>query len=432
MSEPAKQTTQQDPAEPSAPDLVARLVQQNVAELIGYCRHEILARPRLQAAVEQFHIDDSDDWLRQAVLSFRLSLKSGLSPAVEWHDEVGELNFAVGLTVADASDFLSILRDGVLRLAWRAVSEGDLAGERMHDIETAVLGAFDRALDAQASAYVRESQRHLSEVNRNLAFRQTVFERDLLLARRVQQQFIPKNLESENFRAEVRYSPTESIGGDHAGLFAVTPDRLYVTICDVTGHGIASALVAEMVNSQLRLLLRRPADPAFEYAIEPVDIVRELNGLFFTEFQELGMLLSFFIAQIDLEEGTLTYSGAGHPPPIFQCCSAHNFIELRSQNIILGAAEDCVLGRGQDTVPVHRGDRILFYTDGIIEAADDDGRMLGLAGLRSIVSGHFGSPQTRLADEILLAARTMYGENQTDDMSLIVVDVLAGSGDRRP
>lgn len=400
---------------------VAVLIYQHLGDLIAYCRREILARPQLRAVAAQFNVADSDDWLRQAVSVFLLFTK-GWGPAVEWHDEVGALTFSAGVSVADASDCLAALRDGILELVWKAAGSGELPAASVPGIVRLVLGAFDHAVGVQASAYVRESQRHLNEVNRALEFRQEMLDRDLGLARLVQQQFIPREFASKHFRAAVRYIPTAGIGGDHAGIFPVSDERLYVTISDVTGHGVASALVAEIVNSRLGSLLRQPMDTAFQYPVEPSQVVRDLNALFYNEFQHLGVLLSFFIALFEVTEGTITYSGAGHPPPLLLRSGQAEPITLVSQNIILGAEEDCLIGEGHDVVPVNRGDRVIFYTDGIIEAGEGK-QMFGLDGLCRVLREHHGSEQSALADEILKAVHLVAAGNELDDMSLLVVDV---------
>lgn len=430
-----KRTPITEQAKKTASEIVEKLIDEHLPELIAYCRREILARPRLAKMAEEFKIKDSDDWLKQAIALLNMCMVSCMTPAVEWHDEVGGLQVGMGLDIVDADDTLFIVRDGVLNLIWDGVSKDKEIHDRCKEIVTAVLSAVDCGLDAQNAAYVRESQRRLSETNKDLEDRKNLFERDLALARVVQQQFIPRNYVSSNFRAEVRYVPTISVGGDHAGIFTISPSRIFVTICDVTGHGIASALVSEIVSSRLRQSLRAQMETTFQYAVEPVEIVRELNRLFYEEFQPLGMLLSFFVAMLDSVEGRLVWSGAGHPPPVLQCCSAHNLVELRSQNIILGAAEDCVIGAGQDSIEIHTGDRVIFYTDGIIEANNARGKMLGMDGLRTILQDTFETPQQKLADQLIQVARKAYGKNpETDDMTVIVLDVLkAGSeeDDRR-
>jgi len=385
----------------------------------------MINHPELTGVVERLQIAHSHEWVKEAISLFSMCMDN-CWPSIEWHDEVGELNFTAGLSIAAANEFLGIVRDGILHLVWRASADNVIAVHELPEVVSSVLRAFDSALAVQASAYVRESQRHLSEVNERLVFRTKQFERDMALATLVQRKFIPSNFRSDYFSAEVRYVPTTGIGGDHAGIFPVSPERIYITISDVTGHGIASALVTEAIRSQLRPLLRRQMDTTFQYSIEPVEVVRQLNEQFFKEFQSLGMLLTFFIAMVDCQNGTLTYSGAGHPPPILQCCKAHNIIELRSQNIILGAAEDCVLDRGQDTIDIHRGDRIIFYTDGIIEANSNGHDMLGIDGLKSVIEKHYETSPVQLADAILTIARETYGDNETDDMSLILLDILGG------
>jgi len=417
-------STQDHPQPAGGAAIVERLIRDNIDLLVAACRDEMLERPELQALVRPLNIDKSESWVRQAISLFGMCIRHCSGPAAEWHDEVGELNFAAGLNMADANAFLGILRNAVLQLAWNTIEQGSLPREKQSNMVQAVLRAYDHAVALQAEAYVRESQKHLSAVNRQLEARRRTFERDLALAELVQQKFIPKAFTSDRFRAEVRYVPTTGIGGDHASIFPVSDDRIYVNIYDVTGHGIASALVAEIVNSQLRTLLQRKVDALFQYAVEPVDVIRELNSLVHKEFLPLGMFITCFVALIDISTATITYSGAGHPPGILQCCSAHNILEMRSQNIILGAVEDCVIEDGQDTVPLHEGDRVIFYTDGIIEANDGADHMLGLVGLKEIIEQHYESHPSELADEILTAATKAYGATETDDMSLILLDIL--------
>lgn len=404
--------------------IINRLIRAHIAELIDFCRDEIASRPQLEKIVDQLDILRSDQWLRQAISVFLVSAESSGGPAIEWHDEVGELNFATGLSIAAASQILGILRDAVLELVWKAAEQGDLPEREVRNAAATVLGAYDSALAAQASAYVRESRRHLSHVNQQLELRQRTFERDLALAELVQKRFVPSSFQSEHFRAEVRYEPTTGVGGDHAGLFPISPDLFYATICDVTGHGIASALVAEIVSSHVRPILRDQVGTSFQYNVDPLTVLRVLNSLFYEQFQPLGILLSSFVALIDYEAQRITYAGGGHPPPVLQCCSAHNLIELRSQNIMLGAAEDCVLDSGQDTAPVHPGDRVVFYTDGIIEANDRHGNMLGVDGLLDILRHNYETPPDDLADQILSAALDMSEGNPSDDMTVILIDLL--------
>jgi serine phosphatase RsbU (regulator of sigma subunit) len=405
--------------------IVSQLIRRRRPDLVSYCRTNLAKRPALRAVVKQLNIADSDEWLNEAISLFEMCMKD-FGPAVEWHDEVGGLNFSAGLSIADANKILSIIRDGVLQLVWDAADGDGLDGQSASDLVDTVLLAFDRALATQTSAYVRESRRDLAAVNHQLEMRKATVERDLALAELVQQQFIPKGFTSDHFSAAIRYIPTTGVGGDHAGIFTVSPEQIYVTICDVTGHGVAAALAAEVVNSQIRPLLKRTVDTTFQHLIDPVVIVRQLNDLFYREFQPLGMLLSFFIGLIDAEAGTFTYSGAGHPPPILQCCSAHNLKRLDSQNIILGAAEESVIDNGQNTVDIHKGDRLILYTDGIIEANDGKGHMLGIDGLQEIIRKHFETSPEDLANEIINTARGISESQPADDMSLILLHMLGG------
>lgn len=407
-------------------EMVEKLILDNLDEIITSCRDEILSRPRLANFAKQLKIGESNVWLEQAVSLFRICL-TGVQTASVWHQEMGQINYTMGLSATDADDCLCIIRDKVLRLIWESASRDKSMYEHVPYMVTSVLRSFDSALEAQNSSYIKESQRHLSEINKNLEFRQQTFERDLALARLVQQHFIPKNHMSDYFTAEVRYIPMVGIGGDHAGVYPVSQERMYVTICDVTGHGIASALAAEVVNSKIRPALTQHVDVIFQDSVEPVSVIRDLNELFYSEFQPMGMLLTISIALIDAKKGTITWSGAGHPPPILvRGSKPHDIIELNSQNIILGACDDCVVGEGQTTLPINPADRLIFYTDGIVEACDEAGNMLGIEGLKQIIKKQRRLPTNRMADYIMASAKKVYGENENDDMSLILLDVLDG------
>jgi len=222
-----------------ATDTVLRLIQNNLPTLVSYCRERMLARTQLANVVRQFRIAESDEWLQQAISLYGMCMKS-CGPAAEWHVEVGGINFAAGLSVADANAYLSIIRDGVLELIWRACQREQLSKEHVPAVTRAALRAFDCSMSAQAEAYVHESRRHLSEVNQRLERRQQMMQRDLALAEVVQRKSIPKNYDAKHFHAEVRYVPITGVGGDHAGIFPLSEESLFITICDVTGHGCSN------------------------------------------------------------------------------------------------------------------------------------------------------------------------------------------------
>ena len=93
---------------------------------------------------------------------------------------------------------------------------------------------------------------------------------------------------------------------------------------------------------------------------------------------------------------------------------------------MLGAAEDCILGSGQDILPIHTSDRLILYTDGIIEAGNAKDGFLGVDGLENIVTQHYESEPRALADEIMAVAKNLCGPNERDDMSLVLLDIIGG------
>src|SRR6202030_3274367 len=101
-------------------------------------------------------------------------------------------------------------------------------------------------------------QDELSQTNVLLLERQNQMEQELQLAERVQQSLAPKSLAWGGVSVEAHYQPASSIGGDY-GLVIPSEDRLDVVVCDVSGHGISSALVANRIYSETMAQIERGA-----------------------------------------------------------------------------------------------------------------------------------------------------------------------------
>lgn len=190
-----------------------------------------------------------------------------------------------------------------------------------------------------------------------------------------------------------------------------SPDGEHVNlpVCDVSGHGIGSALVANRVYSEAAVHLRK--------GTSFVDLFSELNRLLIEDIAESGMYVTAAAARIHIAERRLSFSGAGHPP-VMLARPGCNPMLLESRSMILGVFGEAVDRAGSVEVKLEADDRIVIYTDGITEAFDARGEMLGTEGLEEIVRNRSALPAHTMKQAILNDVAAWRNGSPTDDMSL--------------
>ena len=145
------------------------------------------------------------------------------------------------------------------------------------------------------------------------------------------------------------------------------------------GHGIAAALVSNSIQGEVRRLMRDGASPG--------EILVRLNRFITRGLLGTGMFATFVCGCFDLEAGTLTYAGGAHPAPLHWRAAEERVVPLLSSGRLLGVFEEMDEPAALEaTVPLGPGDRVVFYTDGVVEVADDARNMLGEEGLGAIVA----------------------------------------------
>ena len=219
------------------------------------------------------------------------------------------------------------------------------------------------------------------------------------------------------FEIVTRYLPATAgneVGGDWYDAFPQSDGTPILVIGDVVGHDIHAAAAM----GQLRGVMRTLAYPA---VVEPAEILTNTD----TTAQGLGVgvLASAFLARLqrDCDEVTLTWSNAGHPPPLL----------LRADGTVrlLAAHPDPILGalglfgarpRQQHTDRLSPGDTLLLYTDGLVEQIDEDIDAGINAVSRRLTAGH-GLPLDQLCDLVLVEHQA----GRRDDIALLLLRVLA-------
>ena len=237
-------------------------------------------------------------------------------------------------------------------------------------------------------------------------------ELDLRVAALVHRSMIPANQRRGNLEVVCDFRPAIGIGGDYASVHFQDEQHVVVGICDVSGHGVASALLANRVNSFV--LSQAP------HVHHPCQLVEALNDFVFRTFHNTGLYLTFFSLFIDLDKQTVVGAGCGHPPVLHFIKAAERISRLDSDNPPIGLFEDLSQTCSMLQIPFLPGDRLVLYTDGITESTAPDGSDLGVDGLERYVAESAQRPLEELAETIRHRVEEFRGSVRADDDELLL------------
>jgi len=260
----------------------------------------------------------------------------------------------------------------------------------------------------------KNAESDLRHANRKLEERQSEIEEDLLLAARVQQSLAPQSLVWGGMRVDAYFHPVRTIGGDFGLVSPLDDQHLNLLVCDVSGHGIGSALVANRIYSETMSQLRS-GTPLTE-------MLRELNRFVMQNLGTSALLFTLAAARIDIGGRRMTFAGAGHPPAMIVTPGEQPRL-LESRSMVLGGLPDAVADEAAIELDLNPGDRVVLYTDGISEAFDSRGEMLGTEGVQKIVRETALLPFGDMQQALLNRVAAWREGAPTDDMSLVLLEV---------
>jgi phosphoserine phosphatase RsbU/P len=259
----------------------------------------------------------------------------------------------------------------------------------------------------------KSAQMELSRVNSLLLERQRQMEHELQLAERVQQSLAPKCLTWGDVSVEAHYQPASSIGGDY-GLVIPGDDRLDVVVCDVSGHGISSALIANRIYSETMKQIEREADLG--------SMLRHLNHFAVQNLASSNFFFTLAAVRLYQSRGCLQFVGAGHPPTIV-IRRGRSPMLLESTSTVLGLFENAVGAELGGETDLQTGDRVIIYTDGLTESFNSQREMLGVDGLQDIVAQTSTLPLAEMKNQILDRVSAWRHGHAEDDVSLVLLEI---------
>jgi phosphoserine phosphatase RsbU/P len=235
-------------------------------------------------------------------------------------------------------------------------------------------------------------------------------QKELEVARRIQLSILPADFPlSANFRVAARYVPMTSVAGDFYDFLVSDDTQAGLLIADVSGHGVPAALIASMVKLAASSQRGNAADPA--------GLLKAMNTTLCGNTR--GQFVTAAYVHLDTEAGELRYSAAGHPAMLLlRGGEVTPVIENGLMLAVFDSSDYATTVR-----PLVPGDRILLYTDGIVEAEDRRGEEFGQERLCALVRESAGLAHAETADMILSSVQQWSAE-QDDDMTLLVCDYI--------
>jgi sigma-B regulation protein RsbU (phosphoserine phosphatase) len=244
-------------------------------------------------------------------------------------------------------------------------------------------------------------------------------DKEMEAARRIQASILPRELPSiRGVEIAARYVPLAAVAGDFYDVARIGPSRIAVLIADVSGHGVPAALIASMVKVAFAAEAGRAASPGA--------ILEGMNATLCGMFDRA--YVTAVCAIVDGGARAITYAAAGHPPPILVSPDG-SVARLEERGMFLGMFPSAAYASAE--VKVDTPVRLILYTDGVIEAADeaaDD--LFGIERLSDFAAEARDRPPAEFADA-LLARITAFARRDPlphDDITVVVVDVRPTAG----
>jgi sigma-B regulation protein RsbU (phosphoserine phosphatase) len=284
-----------------------------------------------------------------------------------------------------------------------------LFDRRRHTVEPDELRVIRRMAGRIASVLERVVLLHESEIHH----RQNS---DLLMASQCQRDSVPPvKLDDPAFDVAAMCASRFEIGGDLCEVIPLGEQRVFVAVGDASGDSVPAAMVMSAVRGAVRAILLDGNEQPPELSVVMQRANQTLCGLSAT-FQ----FMSLFLGIVDVRKGTLTYSNAGHPPPLL--IHRGDILELQSHGILLGIIAESRYRSA--TVKFEPGDALVAYSDGISEVMNEDDRIFGANG---IIASLRETPIDSAADvlQTVLTRLDRFASRRTgpggDDRTLLVL-----------
>lgn len=336
------------------------------------------------------------------------------------------------LLVADTVPFVRTISEGISACAYIPIyREGEAPLGVMSLYSRSITGVFTEEFIgllsslagqlAQAVTIVREVEaRDQERQEKELALLQNArVRRDMEIARQIQLSLLPA-VPPQITGAQVsgRCLSAAHVGGDYYDYLLRDADTVDLLIADVSGHSVGAALIM----SEVRTLLRARIDATQSAGA----ILMDLNSQLYDDLTRAELFITMFYATYCSKTGRLTYANAGHNHPVVCRPGEFTCTELDADGLIIGVKRQVTFE--ERVIGLRSGDVVLFYTDGLCEAANPEGEMYQTRRICSHLGAVAHLPAAEIIDSFYTAITEFTGTPvMQDDITLVVLKINGGS-----
>jgi sigma-B regulation protein RsbU (phosphoserine phosphatase) len=334
---------------------------------------------------------------------------------------IGETFLTNNISVVNDSDFISkpqtaeiIHREKILSFAHAPINvEGQPIG---------VISAFSRTakgiftsefleLFSSLAGQVGVAFRNAEQTAHLIAAKEQ--QRELEIAKNIQLSLLPTKIpEVSGIRLGGVCIPAKEVGGDYYDYLSHDDGRLDLVIADVSGHNVGAALIMSEARTMIRSRSGQFSNPD--------ELLRELNQFLYEDLTRAELFITLFYLQYWPGTRVVEYASAGHSPTLLWQAEHNQCLRLDPEGLIVGVKKDFPYEK--NSYKLASGDVLLLYTDGLIEAANEEDELFGEQRLTGLLrENHHLQPQD-LINYIVDQVRLFSGhQNFTDDVSMIVL-----------
>jgi sigma-B regulation protein RsbU (phosphoserine phosphatase) len=260
-----------------------------------------------------------------------------------------------------------------------------------------------------------EKTAEVHRINRRLQAAYQQIDQELELAQRIQSSFLPQTMpELPHCRFAVHYLLCGRVGGDFYDVFRLDEDHVGFYVADAMGHGVPASLLTIFVKKGIR------AKEVFgnQYRlVPPGEVLSRLNRELLEQQLSENPFITIVYGLLNFREGTLHFARAGHPYPLYVPADGPPSY-WQVEGLLLGVVDATFR---QQTHRLKRGDKVLFYSDGI-DSATFAGREPGSASLLACAERHRDLPVREFVGQV---ARDLFGSDKhPDDLTLLGLEIL--------
>jgi sigma-B regulation protein RsbU (phosphoserine phosphatase) len=281
-----------------------------------------------------------------------------------------------------------------------------------------------KPVDAQELRVRLRAGERILNLEHDLEARNADLIRDVRMAAAMQRSLLPKAYESAQVTLDWVFMPSHFVAGDMLGYYPLDEVRWGFFMLDVSGHGVASALISFSVS---KLLWQNQQGDQSQRKTEQLVSVHQsvmmdaLNQRFCAEPESANYFITMIYGTFYADTGRVILSSAGHPAPLHWHKREESLTELNARGLPIGVIDD--YRYEAESLILEPGDRLFVYSDGIVECPNPEGEQFGDERFKTFLSGLAELPIGHIRAEIEKKLYQWRGRKEMpDDVSLLILE----------